>query len=145
MGATKGWFSKLNVAGGIPKPTLFISGGYDTNKDSGGVGTDDSIGVGAYMLDAETGALLWQLGAGTASATNTPFSGKDSIPGEVGILDSDSDGFVDRLYLADTGGHVWRVDMPGETPNASGSAWKATELASLGSRSDIAQDRRFFL
>ena len=137
-------FSKLNVAGGIPKPTLFISGGYDTNKDSGGVGTDDSIGVGAYMLDAETGALLWQLGAGAASATNTPFSGKDSIPGEVGILDSDSDGFIDRLYLADTGGHVWRVDMPGETPNASGSAWKATELASLGSRSDIAQDRRFF-
>ena len=137
-------FSKLNLSGSNPKPVLFIGGGYDTNKDSGGVGTDDSVGIGAYMLDAETGTLLWQLSNAASTATNTQFSGKDSIPGEVAILDSDSDGFVDRIYLADTGGHVWRVDMPGDAPNSSEAPWRVTELATLGSRSDIVEDRRFF-
>ena len=137
-------FSKLNTSGSNPKPVLFIGGGYDTNKDSGGVGTNDSVGIGAYMLDAETGTLLWQLSNAARTDTNTQFTGKDSIPGEVAILDSDSDGFVDRIYLADTGGHVWRVDMPGDAPNSSEAPWRVTELASLGSRSDITEDRRFF-
>lgn len=137
-------FSKLNVSGTNALPVLFIAGGYDTNKDNGGVGTDDSSGVGAYMLDAKTGTLLWQLSSADSSATNTKFAGKDSIPGDVTTLDSDTDGFIDRLYLADTGGHLWRVDMPGATPNSTENPWQAVELASLGSRTDITQDRRFF-
>ncbi len=55
-------------------------------------------------------------------------------------MDSDSDGFVDRLYIGDTGGHVWRVDMFGIDKDE----WQVTKLASLGSEDVLTEDRRFF-
>lgn len=137
-------FSKLNVVNNVPYPVVLFGAGYDINKDKAGIGTKDDTGVGAYMLDAETGKLLWQLSSAASSATNTLFAGEDSIPGEVATLDSDSDGFIDRIYLADTGGNIWRVDMPGKTPNSSETPWQAIKLAELGSRLEVLDDRRFF-
>jgi len=136
-------YSALNVVDNVPKPVLFIGAGYDINKDASGVGDDDSKGIGAYMIDAATGKLLWTLSTAANSATNTNFTGTDSVPAPVGILDSDSNGLVDRLYLSDTGGNVWRVDMPGASPNSTTKPWTAFKLASIGGDTD-ANDRRFF-
>ena len=36
---------------------------------------------------------------------------KYSIPSDITRLDSDGDGKVDRLYVGDTGGRVWRFDI----------------------------------
>lgn len=121
---------------GQGKPVLVFAGGYDTNKDADNVGSDDTIGRGVYIVNAETGALIW-------SVTSANYDGfKDSMPGKVGILDSDKDGLVDRLYVTDTGGHVFRIDMP--TPDPSGdSLWTVHKLASLGGDA-VAADRRFF-
>lgn len=129
-------FSKLNIVGGVPKPVLIFGAGYDTNKDSTAIGTSDTKGRGVYMLDAESGKLLWSMTPSTTPA----FPGTDSVPSAVATLDGDSDGFVDRLYVGDTGGNVWRIDMPGTNT----SDWQASKLASLGHSSDLAQDRRFF-
>ena len=137
-------YSKANVdASGNPLPVLFFGGGYATSKDTAGVGSDDLIGRGVYMVDAKTGVLKWSLTPDTQSDTNTIFSGKDSIPSRIAILDSDSDGLVDRLYTGDTGGNVWRVDMPGSASNSTTQPWTAIKLASLGGNTDLT-DRRFF-
>ena len=136
-------YSALNIVDDVPKPVLFFGGGYDINKDDGGVGDSDTVGLGAYMVDAESGKLLWTLSNESSSATNTYYAGADSIPAPVGILDSDGNGLVDRLYLGDTGGNVWRVDMPGASPNSSSTPWTAFKLASVGGDTD-ATDRRFF-
>ena len=129
-------FSKLNIASGVAKPVLFFGGGYDSSKDNSGVGGDDNVGRAVYMVDAETGAKIWSM---SPSGGNTTFDGNDSIPSSIATLDSDGDGLVDRLYTGDTGGNVWRVDMPG-TDKADFSVFK---LASLGG-DDHANDRRFF-
>lgn len=131
-------YSKINGT----KPVLIFGAGYDTGKDSiGVVGTDDDIGVGIFMVDAESGDLLWQLST-QAGATMTTFSGLDSIPSKIETLDSDGDGYTDRLYVGDTGGKIWRIDMPG----GDIGDWTAIELASLGrhSQAGIINDRRFF-
>lgn len=128
-------FSKLNIVSGAAKPVLFFGGGYDTSKDNDGVGSDDNVGRAIYMVDAETGSKKWSMAELNA---DTSFSGTDSIPSSIAILDSDGDGLTDRLYTGDTGGNVWRVDMPGDI--ASFSVFK---LASLGG-DDHANDRRFF-
>jgi type IV pilus assembly protein PilY1 len=136
-------YSAINMTGGKPKPVLFIGAGYSTIKDNRGVGADDLTGRGMYIIDAESGILKWSLTPAAQSGTNTYFSGVDSIPSRIAILDSDSDGLVDRLYAGDTGGNIWRVDMPGSSPNSSETPWTAIKLASLGGGIEIT-DRRFF-
>ncbi|WP_057830695.1 pilus assembly protein [Colwellia sp. TT2012] len=130
-------YSRLNASDTTASPVLFIGGGYDTNKDYLGVGTEDSKGRAIYMLDAKTGALLWSL---APTGGTTTFSGTDSIPSTIGLLDSTGDGLVDRLYVGDTGGNVWRVDMPG----ADKTKFSVFKLASFGSETDNLIDQRFF-
>ncbi len=84
------------------------------------------------MVDAENGTLKWSL-------TSSQF--EDSIPSAIGTLDSDADGLTDRLYVGDTGGNVWRVDMP----DTDTSKFSLFQLASFGHATSNEDDRRFFL
>ena len=142
-------YSKLNIVGGEPQPVLIFAAGYSINKDSSGPGTDDSVGRGVYMVDAKSGKLLWSVTPAASGETltggiNTQFTGfTDSIPSDVAVLDSDSDGLIDRLYVGDTGGNVFRIDMPGDDPLSSTTPWTAFKLAELGGTTN-ANDRRFF-
>jgi type IV pilus assembly protein PilY1 len=136
-------YSKLNMSTSgetsTAKPVLIFGAGYDTVKDSAGAGGDDSKGLGIYMVDAKSGTLKWSL----TPTGDTTFSGKDSIPSSISTLDSDGDGLVDRLYTGDTGGNVWRVDMPSDTHDDDDDPWSVFKLASLGGTAN-ATDRRFF-
>ncbi|WP_448551981.1 pilus assembly protein [Thalassotalea montiporae] len=133
--------SLINTDSGKAKPTLVFAAGYAASKDAGGVGTNDSLGRGLYFVDAATGAQKLAITPGG----DIDFSGNDSIPAAVSALDSDSDGFADRLYFGDTGGVVWRLDMVG----ADSDDWGLIKLASLGRQGEgnnatEANDRRFF-
>jgi len=130
-------YSKLNVSGDVASPVLIFGGGYDTSKDATGPGGDDNAGKGIYMLDAETGALKWSMETSGGSLT---FPGTDSIPSSIGILDSTGDGLTDRLYVGDTGGNIWRVDMPSDDTDD----FSVFKLASLGGDVDNSVDKRFF-
>lgn len=137
-------YSKLNINGtgnsAVAAPVLFFGGGYDAAKDSVNPGVADGKGRAIYMVDAATGSLKWSLAPQGADST---FIGTDSIPSSIGILDSDGDGLIDRLYTGDTGGNVWRVDMPSATPNDSNAPWTVFKLAEFGGTSNSA-DLRFF-
>ena len=131
-------YSKINMSGGIAKPTLFFGGGYSITKDGSGIGNDDSVGRAIYMVDADTGALLWSM-TPSGSGGVTTYDGRDSIPAPIAVLDSDSDGLVDRLYAGDTGGNIWRIDMP----DVNTADWTVFKLAELGGNT-LPDDRRFF-
>ena len=131
-----------------PTPALMFAGGYDLNKDTrGSVGTDDTEGNAIYVVNAETGQLIWKAIRGSGSGSATTFEHsllKDSIPSTLAVGDTDGDGFTDRIVVGDTGGNVWRADIHGpDTTN-----WKLSLLAALGRHgtgaSGIASDRRFF-
>lgn len=140
------------------KTVLFVAGGYASKKDGengsgGNLGTDDGQGNAIYLIDAETGALIWKAKQGTFSvldnyndATQTyphPLL-QDSIPSQISVLDTDGDGFADRFYVGDTGGRVWRGDLPGADRNS----WTLTPIFSVGRHDDatlaVTHDRRFF-
>ncbi|NLR14352.1 pilus assembly protein [Pseudoalteromonas peptidolytica] len=121
------------------RPVLIFAAGYNTNKDNVSRSEDkDNKGVGLYMVDimSSNADIVWSL-------TGDAFKGKHSIVAEPTLTDSDYDGFVDRIYLADTAGSIWRIDIPGPNPNDSDEPWTHFELARLGS-SAADQDRRFF-
>ncbi len=136
--------------GATSTPVIIFGGGYDDDKDNGA--GNDNEGNAIYIVDAITGNLVWKAvyGAttGAISATEYRHSGLvDSIPSDLAALDTNSDGNIDRLYVGDTGGTIWRVDLPeGTTDNRS--SWFLSELAQVG-RDDISgnykvNDRRFF-
>ncbi len=136
-------YSELNMVNGVAQPVLLFGGGYAIAKDASGVGGNDTVGRAIYMVDAQTGVLKWSLSPAANSSTNTHYDGTDSIPSAISVLDSNADGLVDRVYAGDTGGNIWRVDMPGGSPTSSTEPWTAFKLAELGGTTNLS-DRRFF-
>lgn len=132
-------------------PVIVITGGYDTNKDKRdnastvdvdeGLGTADSVGNAIYVVNALTGDLIWKATGDTTATGNVDTHAEmtDSIPSDIAVVDTDGDGYLDRGYVGDTGGKVWRIDIAGAVSN-----WKVSLLATLGSDSDRSADRRFF-
>jgi type IV pilus assembly protein PilY1 len=129
-------------------PVLMFAGGYDTNKDDrSGIGTNDSEGNAIYVVNAETGQLIWKAKRGTGGASANAFEHPamlDSIPSTLTVADTNGDTLIDRILVGDTGGNVWRADLRGTNT----SDWKITLLASLGRHatglSGKSNDRRFF-
>jgi len=125
---------------GNSKAVLIFGAGYDPTEDSEPP-IADTQGRGIFIVDAETGALVWSATPQTAGATSCTgsstqatclVSGMDySIPSDVTLVDHDSNGKIDRLYVGDTGGNIWRVDFEpasGNTPDH----WQINKLAALG-------------
>jgi type IV pilus assembly protein PilY1 len=121
----------INTPSG-PTPVIMFAGGYDMNKDiRGTVGTDDSEGNAIYVVNAQSGQLIWKAVRGSGGSGSTVFEHPrltDSIPSTLSVGDTDGDGFTDRILVGDTGGNVWRADIHG----IDTSRWKLTQLASLG-------------
>lgn len=127
-------------------PVVFFAGGYDPDKDNMGNGDDDE-GVGIYIVNALTGELVWKVTGGSGSNSDTHYIATDmvdSFPAPVRTHDANNNGIVDRLYVGDTGGSVWRIDVPeGEGSGWRRNNWFANKLADFGDDAAV-DDRRFF-
>jgi len=128
-----------------PRPVIIVGGGYDRNKDNIGLGTNDSMGNALFIIDADTGQLVWKAVAAASTGTNVYVNPAlvDSIPSDVSGFDSTGSGVVNRLYVGDTGGSVWRADLIGSDP----STWTMTKILNVGrhiTNPTLADDRRFF-
>lgn len=101
--------------GTTTKEVVIFGGGYDAAQDGGTTASTqanyrrDSIGNGVYMLDADTGALLWSAGEASGNLRFTAMT--HAIPGDIRVIDLTGDGLADRMYAADTGARVWRFDI----------------------------------
>jgi type IV pilus assembly protein PilY1 len=88
----------------------FIGGGYDDNQDNSPVTLPDSKGRAVYAVDVLTGALVWRY----SHAQNPSMA--YSIPSDISKIDIDGDGRIDRLYVGDMGGQMWRFDVGDSDP-----------------------------
>lgn len=149
---------KVAVLSSRTDPVLVMGAGYaQKQQDADPLGSDDTLtdddlmGRGVLILDAVTGKVVWAALAGCddvdlASDGVCVSSGvpTDPVAADVTLVDRNSDGFVDRVYAADVGGNIWRVDLD---PHGFGLAstpadWKITKLAALGG---TGKDARKFL
>jgi type IV pilus assembly protein PilY1 len=94
------------------KTVIFIGGGYDANQDNDSVPLpDDQWGRAIYVVDVSNGSLVWRYSF--AEDANMKYC----IPSDIAKVDIDGDGKVDRLYVGDLGGRVWRFDIADANPN----------------------------
>ncbi len=104
--------------GGVKTPAVIFTGGNDPEEmdygsgdsyDPSSVLTDHitSTANGVYFVDAFTGHILADLMDLPGAAAKLTHG----IPGGARLLDLNRNGLLDRLYFADTGGNVWRLDL----------------------------------
>jgi type IV pilus assembly protein PilY1 len=94
---------------------IFIGGGYDPNQDTVPVSRADTMGRAIYVVDVKTGVRIWKYSV----ADNAEM--KYSIPSDIARVDTNGDGYIDRLYAGDTGGQMWRFDIVSDNGNLTWS------------------------
>ena len=131
--------SKVKI-GSTTKNVLIFGGGYDEDQDSKTVRSADNIGNAVYIVDADTGALLWT--ASNAGADLNMAEMTYSIPARIAVVDRDNDDLADHLYVTDMGGQLFRIDLyNGE----SGSDFaKGGLLADFGGASAVDARRQYY-
>jgi type IV pilus assembly protein PilY1 len=98
--------------GSSDKAVCFIGGGYDENQDKKMVTTEDRRGRAIYVVDVQTGDQLWRWDYSRDSSM------RYSIPSDISRVDTNGDGYTDRLYVGDMGGRIWRFDIGDPDTNA---------------------------
>jgi type IV pilus assembly protein PilY1 len=111
-------------------PVLIFGLGNDAAANDPIVQGPATMGRGVMVLDAVAGTPVWQAGPAPSGATNnqTVAAMTYAIPANVTLFDSNGDGFIDRIYAADTGANVWRINVDDAAP----ANWTVTRLAALG-------------
>ena len=111
---------------------LVFGAGYDAAQEDklSGSARTVTMGRGVFVVDATTGAKINLL---------TPPTGVQgySFAADVTPLDLDGDGYVDRVYAADTGGNIFRFDAVQTAEIGTASYWKTYHIAKVG---DVAND-----
>jgi type IV pilus assembly protein PilY1 len=104
---------KMNIGGTI-KPVVLIGGGYDDISEDELPPTADTKGRAIYVIDLTTGAKIWDYSY-TTSVTNDSSSTTDdmtySVPSDLTPLDTANVGLIDRIYVGDLGGRMWRFNV----------------------------------
>ena len=124
---------------------VVLSGGYDDTQDNRAV-HGDTVGNAIFLVDLESGELLWSAGAAGHGHDLALSEMQNSIPAAPRVLDLSGDGLADRLYVGDMGGRLWRFDLV----NGNGRAdfGEGGVLASLGAADPAAtvptDVRRFY-
>ncbi|QQX84808.1 pilus assembly protein PilY [Cupriavidus necator] len=111
-------------------PVLIFGLGYDPDANDPVIQQKATMGRGVMVLNAVTGVVLWQAGPSAVTGDtglNVPEMAY-AMPANMAIIDSDRDGYIDRIYAADTGANIWRINISDADPKN----WKAGLLAALG-------------
>ena len=134
---------KLN---GTQTKVLIFTGGYDPQQDSDSPNTPlagDTQGNALYIVNAETGQLIWRVGHESEAGANLKLATMThSMPANPVIIDANGDGLADIIYAVDARAQVFRFDIDNANTSVSGIA-TGGRIASLGGTSAL-DNRRFF-
>ena len=89
-------FVKTSDIDTVGTPVLFIGGGYKS---------DNTAGMTVLAIDVFSGAVVRQFINDGVDITAMNFSFTSSV----NAIDEDNNGFIDKLYIGDLGGQMWRI------------------------------------
>ncbi|HEY2387734.1 MAG TPA: PilC/PilY family type IV pilus protein [Candidatus Binatia bacterium] len=130
-------FTKASISGSAVD-AMVVGAGYDTYFDTptNTAANGGGMGRGIFVINPSTGVLLKPL--------IRPAGMDWAIPSTVGVLDLTGDGIVDRAYVGDLGGQLWRLDS---TLTATKLFTTGTGTAPTGRKiyypPDVVRDRGF--
>ncbi len=105
---------KLKI-GGVDKFAAFFGGGYDT-------ASNNAHGKAFFAVDLSNGTKLWEYYNNGTSDDRQYMN--FSLTENSTAVDLNNDGYVDRVYIGDTGGQLWKFDV---SANAT-TSWAGKRL-----------------
>jgi type IV pilus assembly protein PilY1 len=134
---SKPLFARMRI-NGTEQDVLIFGGGYDPDQDNN-TGADDQ-GNAIFVVDAADGSYLASI---SSSNANLIIAGmENAIPSDLATVDINSNGVVDRIYAADVGGKIIRVDFPDN--EGEGNAISGGIVADINHPSQSTAHRKFF-
>lgn len=128
---------KIGAAAEHVHRVAVFGGGFDPAQSGIPAAGSAAAGRGIFVADLETGGLL-------RSFVHDATNGLDyAIPSQVLAVDRDFDGYMERLYVGDLGGNLWRI---GQLASSSAylSDWGLRKQFTANPGSDASSGRRFF-
>ncbi|MCU7865596.1 MAG: VWA domain-containing protein [Candidatus Thiodiazotropha sp. (ex Lucinoma borealis)] len=103
-------FASMEIEGATAQDVLVFGGGYDPSQDTTTTRVDDNEGNAIFIVSASDGLRLKTI---SNSAADLVISDMDNaIAGDLLPVDINTNGITDRLYGADVGGRIIRIDIP---------------------------------
>ena len=108
----------------------FIGGGFDPNETKT---IQATIGRAFFVIDIKTGDIIWEYSS-DYPVTSYPLSDPRrymtySFAAPPTALDTNADGYVDKVYIGDMGGQMWAFNVPFDgITKKSNSLWTAQRL-----------------
>jgi type IV pilus assembly protein PilY1 len=103
---------KVKMADGTTKFVGFIGGGYNTPQNN-------ASGKAVFAINLADGTKLWEYYNATGSSDDRQYM-NFSIPGDASAIDLSNDGFIDKVYIGDVGGQLWKFDTSAAATLSSG-------------------------
>jgi type IV pilus assembly protein PilY1 len=117
--------ARIKLSDGTSKYVAFIGGGYDTPANN-------NSGKAFYVIDLTDGSKLWEY-YNPGSVSDDRQYMNFSFAASPRAVDLNNDGHVDRVYIGDVGGQLWKFDV--STPaTISGGVITNWNVAQKGKR-----------
>jgi type IV pilus assembly protein PilY1 len=94
---------KIKMSDGSSKFVAFVGGGFDT-------GQNNNSGKAFFVIDLADGTKLWEYFK-PGSVTDDRQYMNFSLAAPPMAVDLNNDGYVDRVYIGDVGGQLWKFDL----------------------------------
>jgi type IV pilus assembly protein PilY1 len=99
---------KVKMADGTDNWVAFVGGGFDTTFANYSAG--NNISEVFFAIDLSNGTKLWEYYNATGSSDDRQYM-NFSIPAPPTAVDLNNDGYIDRVYIGDAGGQLWKFDV----------------------------------
>ena len=116
---------------GSSNPVIIMGAGYDATAEDAAIPGNTTMGNKVLIMDAFDGRVL------------KTFATDRSVPSDVTLVDTDFDGYIDRVYAVDVGGNIYRIDLEKSVDSTTTSAQVDWSIYKLASISD-SRNRKFF-
>ncbi len=112
----------VKMADGTTKYVAFVGGGYDTAQNN-------NSGKAVFAIDLANGQKLWEYYNATGSTDDRQYM-NFSLAASPTVADITNDGFIDRVYIGDVAGQLWKFDVSGPATLSDGlvSNWTGKRL-----------------
>jgi type IV pilus assembly protein PilY1 len=99
---------QIKMADGTDKWVAFVGGGFDTTY--GNYNSGNKMSEAFFAIDLSNGSKIWEYYNATGATDDRQYM-NFSIPAAPTAVDLNNDGYIDRVYIGDVGGQLWKFDV----------------------------------
>jgi len=107
---------KIRWDNGGEKYAAFIGGGYDSTLNN-------NHGKAFYVIDLATGSLLAEYYNDGVTSDDRQYM-NFSLAANPTAVDTDADGYIDRVYIGDVGGQLWKFEFTVDVTSSGATTYR---------------------